>query len=63
MPATTQSGDRSATFFPRRNMILFVTALITIFAGYMVLKGNSPEPASVLLVLGYCVLLPLSLIA
>jgi hypothetical protein len=44
-------------------MILFAAAVVTIVAGYAVLKNGSPEPASVLLVVGYCVLLPLALIA
>jgi hypothetical protein len=44
-------------------MILFAAAVVTVVAGYAVLKSGSPEPASVLLVVGYCVLLPLALIA
>ena len=63
MPPTAPSGDRPATLFPRRNMILFAAALVSVVIGYAVLKSGSPEPASVLLVVGYCVLLPLALIA
>ena len=63
MPVTAPSGDRPATLFPRRNLILFASALLTVIAGYVVLKSGNPEPASVLLVVGYCVLLPLALLA
>ena len=63
MQPTTPSGDSRATLFPRRNLILFGAAVATIGVGYLLLNGEKPEPASVLLVVGYCVLLPLSLIA
>ena len=63
MPDTTPIGDRPATVFPRRNLVLFAAAVLTVIAGYAVLKSGSPEAASVLLVVGYCVLLPLALIA
>jgi hypothetical protein len=62
MPATAPSENGPATLFPRRNMILFVSALITVVVGYVVLQRGAPEAASVLLVVGYCVLLPLALI-
>lgn len=65
MPPTPPSGEGQATLFPRRNLILFVVALATIGAGYAVLGlgSGSAEAASVLLVVGYCVLLPLALIS
>jgi hypothetical protein len=62
MPATASSSEHPATLFPRRNLILFAAALVTVVVGYAVLSRGSPEAASVLLVVGYCVLLPLSLI-
>ncbi len=64
MPTTTPIEDGHATLFPRRNLILFAAALVTVVAGYAVLNSGSAsaEAASVLLVIGYCVLLPLSLI-
>ncbi len=63
MPPTTQTGNTQATLFPRRNLILFGVALATLVAGYAVLSSGSAEAASVLLVIGYCVLLPLALVA
>ena len=60
--------NRSApgALFTRRNLLLLAVAIITIIAGYAVLgSGGSgaAEVASVLLVVGYCVLFPLALIA
>jgi hypothetical protein len=65
MPPTTPSTVSATALFPRRNLILFVASLVTIGAGYAVLSAGSgsAEAASVLLVVGYCVLLPLSLLA
>ena len=53
------------TVLPRRNLILFGVALATVCGGYALLSlgSASAEAASVLLVVGYCVLLPLALIA
>jgi len=45
-----------------RNMIVIGAALLAIGAGYMVLSAGSPSVAAVLLVLGYCVLLPLGIV-
>jgi hypothetical protein len=65
MPQTSPSGESQQTLFPRRNLVLFIAALLTVGAGYVVLGTGSAaaEAASVLLVVGYCILLPLALIA
>lgn len=65
MPPITPSQPNQQTLFPRRNLILFAVALATVGAGYAVLSlgSGSAEAASVLLVVGYCVLLPFALIA
>ncbi len=65
MPPTTPSQPHQQTLFPRRNLILFAVAFATVGAGYAVLSlgSGSAEAASVLLVVGYCVLLPFALIA
>ena len=62
MPSNSPSGAGQATLFPRRNLILFAVALLTVGAGYAVLNSGAAEAASVLLVVGYCVLLPLALV-
>lgn len=45
-----------------RNLIVISAALLAIVAGYMVLSAGHPSAAAVLLVLGYCVLLPLGIV-
>lgn len=45
-----------------RNLLVIGAALVAIAAGYMVLSAGSPSAAAVLLVLGYCVLLPLGIV-
>ena len=45
-----------------RNMVVIGAALLAIGAGYVVLSAGSPSAAAVLLVLGYCVLLPLGIV-
>jgi hypothetical protein len=62
MPPTDPNRSSPATQFSRRNMLILAVAVITIGAGYAVLNGGSAEVASVLLVVGYCVLFPLALI-
>jgi hypothetical protein len=62
MPPTDPNRSTPATLFSRRNMLILAVAVITIGAGYAVLSGGSAEVASVLLVVGYCVLFPLALI-
>ena len=45
-----------------RSLIVIGAALVSIVAGYMVLSAGHPSAAAVLLVLGYCVLLPLGIV-
>jgi hypothetical protein len=45
-----------------RNLIVIGLALLAIVAGYMVLSSGQPSAAAVLLVLGYCVLLPVGIV-
>ena len=56
------STTRSRMPLSPRNMIVIGAALLAIGAGYMVLSAGSPSAAAVLLVLGYCVLLPLGIV-
>ncbi len=48
--------------FGRRNYIFFAIALLVILAGYILLREGSITMAPLLLVLGYCVLVPVALI-
>lgn len=45
----------------RRNLMLLAAGLVTLAAGYAVLSSGHASAAAVLLVLGYCVLVPLAL--
>ena len=45
----------------RRNLFILGAAVVTVAAGYALLHAGSPSLASVLLVLGYCVLFPLGI--
>ena len=54
-------GPTRRTLFGRRNIVLLGAALLTVVAGYAVLQAGNPSVAAVLLVLGYCVLLPVGI--
>ena len=65
MPELTSSKvstTRGRMALSPRNMIVIGAALLAIGAGYVVLSAGSPSAAAVLLVLGYCVLLPLGIV-
>ncbi|MDZ4673792.1 MAG: hypothetical protein SGI84_05005 [Gemmatimonadota bacterium] len=44
-----------------RNLAALAAAAICLVAGYLLLQGGSTSLAAVLLVLGYCVLLPVAI--
>ena len=48
--------------FGRRNYMFFGVAMLSIILGYIALGQGSITLAPILLVLGYCVLVPVSLI-
>lgn len=48
--------------FGKRNYILLAIALVVIIAGYLALGMGSITLAPLLLVIGYCVLIPIALI-
>ena len=48
--------------FGRRNYMFFGAAMLSIILGYIALGQGSITLAPILLVLGYCVLVPVSLI-
>ena len=48
--------------FGPRNYILFAIGLLVIVVGYISLSAGSITLAPILLILGYCVLIPLSII-
>ncbi|MGB9742386.1 MAG: hypothetical protein ACP5JB_05450 [candidate division WOR-3 bacterium] len=48
--------------FRRKNYLLLGAGLLTIIAGFISLNAGSITLAPVLLILGYCVLIPLALL-
>lgn len=54
-PTAAQRG------LPVRNVVLLVAGALALVAGYAVLASGAASPAAVLLVLGYCVLIPLGI--
>ncbi len=55
-------GEELKWPFGKKNYILFGLALAVISTGFILLGQNSIVAAPVLLVVGYCVLIPLSII-
>lgn len=47
--------------FGRRNLVVMAIAVAALVAGYLTLSAGHASLAAVLLVLGYCVLLPLAI--
>lgn len=67
MATKTKKGDESSHEemqwpFGRNNYIMFGVSLVVLIIGYIVLGQGSITIAPILLVLGYCVLIPISLI-
>lgn len=60
MNASSPASSPRASF-SRRNLPLLVAGAVVLAAGYALLSGGQADVASVLLVLGYCVLLPLGI--
>jgi hypothetical protein len=62
MTGTNTPTARGKSPLAARSLIIIGIALASIIAGYMVLQAGHPSAAAVLLVLGYCVLLPLGIV-
>jgi hypothetical protein len=56
-------GSTNTLPFGRRSRILFAAGMCAIVLGYYLLSRNSITLAPLLLVIGYCVLLPLAIVA
>ena len=62
-PAGDQQKIQSvAKTFSQKNLILFVIALVVILLGHITLGMGSITLSPILLVLGYCFLVPLAII-
>ncbi|MBN2543803.1 hypothetical protein JXI42_13165 [bacterium] len=56
-----QKASRSKLPFSSKNYLFFGLAIISIVAGFLVLVQGSITLAPILLVLGYCVFMPLAI--
>jgi len=61
MPEATSEAGGRRTLLGARNLAVLGIALGCLVAGYLLLQGGSTSLAAVLLVLGYCVLLPVAI--
>lgn len=59
-PARSKSSMKLP--FGKKNMMLFGAGLLSVILGFVTLASGSETLAPILLVLGYCVLIPVSII-
>jgi len=60
---TTDSNQEQIKWpFGKKNYLIFALALVVIIIGYITLGEGSITLAPILLVLGYCVLIPIALL-
>jgi len=60
---STRAGQDQVKWpFGKKNYLVFALALVVIIIGYITLGQGSITLAPILLVLGYCVLIPIALI-
>ena len=62
-PKGRRTTNANTLPFGRKNQILFGAGFLVILVGYYFLSKNSITLAPLLLVLGYCVLIPMSIMA
>jgi hypothetical protein len=53
---------RGSVILGTRNVLLLVAGIVVILAGYLLLRTGSITAAPLLLVVGYCVMVPLSIV-
>ena len=61
MPESKKLAKARAIPLGPRNLALLAAGAVSLLAGYLLLSSGSTSLAAVLLVLGYCVLLPLGI--
>jgi len=60
-PGRTGSKSENAIPFTKKNYTLFAVGIAVILLGFLLLSRNSITLAPILLVAGYCVLIPLAI--
>jgi hypothetical protein len=58
----TMNAESEKTPFRTRNYVLFAAGLLVIIAGWFLLRAGHITLAPIMLVLGYCGLLPLAIV-
>jgi len=58
----SEPNSQSRLQFGAVNAVLFIVAAVVLGVGYLLLAKGSTTAAPILLVVGYCILLPLGLI-
>ena len=56
-----RAGSQNLLLFGKRNVLLLVAGIVVIAVGYLLLGRGSITAAPILLVSGYCVIVPLSI--
>jgi len=59
---TTSYQEQIKWPFGKKNYLIFALAMVVIIVGYIALGQGSITLAPILLVLGYCVLIPIALV-
>ena len=59
-PASSKASAKLP--FGKKNMVVFGAGLLSVILGFVTLASGSETLAPILLVLGYCVLIPVSII-
>jgi len=54
--------SQGTVYLPRKNLVVFGAALASIAAGFALLAEGSVTAAPILLVAGYCVLVPVAIL-
>ena len=57
-----RAAAQGSLVFGRRNVLLLLAGIVVILVGYIALGKGSLTAAPILLVLGYCVIIPLSIV-
>jgi hypothetical protein len=60
--AARQAEPQGSLTFGKRNVLLLVGGILVVIIGYLSLGKGSITAAPILLVLGYCVIIPLSIV-
>jgi uncharacterized membrane protein len=61
-PVVKEEAPHGSLLLGRRNVLMLVAGIVVVVIGYLLLGKGSITAAPVLLVLGYCVIIPLSII-